>query len=114
MSSPGTSSRNMRRNAVNNLMLGLCGLCAFLTVSTLFVVLGFLAYNGISSVNLNFFIKLPLSPGQIGGGMANATRRLAPRPNETAIASSTRRRSCVSGTSRRWRRPRSDIHSTVA
>ena len=67
-----TTLRNRRRNAVNNLMLGLCGLCAFLTVSTLFVVLGFLVYNGISSLNLDFFIKLPLAPGQQGGGMANA------------------------------------------
>ena len=72
MSSPVTSTRNRRRNVVNNLMLGLCGLCAFLTVSTLFVVLGFLVFNGISSVNFNFFTRLPLSPGQDGGGMANA------------------------------------------
>jgi phosphate transport system permease protein len=67
-----TAPRNRRRNAVNNIMLGLCGLCAFLTVFTLFIVLGFLLYNGVSSVNLDFFIKLPLSPGQEGGGMANA------------------------------------------
>jgi phosphate transport system permease protein len=67
-----SAARNRRRNAVNDVMLGLCGLCAFLTVSTLFVVLGFLVYNGISAVNLDFFIKLPLSPGQDGGGMANA------------------------------------------
>jgi phosphate transport system permease protein len=65
-------TRNARRNGFNKLMLGLCGLCAFLTVSTLFVVLGFLVYNGLSSVSLNFFTKLPLSPGQEGGGMANA------------------------------------------
>jgi phosphate transport system permease protein len=68
----GTSSRNRRRNAINNLLLGLCGLCAILTVSVLFVVLGFLVYNGISSISLDFFTKLPKAPGVDGGGMANA------------------------------------------
>jgi phosphate transport system permease protein len=66
------TSRNARRNAVNNTMLGLCGVCAFVTVSTLFVILGFLVYNGAKSVDLNFFTKLPLPPGQNGGGMGNA------------------------------------------
>jgi phosphate transport system permease protein len=65
-------SRNTRRNALNNFMLGLCGVFAFITVSTLFVILGFLVYNGGKSVDLNFFTKLPLPPGQDGGGMANA------------------------------------------
>ena len=64
--------RDKRRNAVNVFMLGLCAVCAFVTVSTLFVILGFLVYNGITSVSINFFTKLPLPPGQTGGGMANA------------------------------------------
>ena len=63
---------NRRRNIVNNVMLTLTGVCAFLTVSTLFVILGYLVYNGGKSVDRNFFTKLPLSPGQLGGGMANA------------------------------------------
>jgi phosphate transport system permease protein len=66
------TSRNSRRNAVNNVMLTLCGLCAAVTVSTLFVILAYLIYNGGKSVNLSFFTKLPLPPGQVGGGMANA------------------------------------------
>jgi len=66
------TSRNSRRNALNYFMLGLCGICAFVTVSTLFLILGFLVYNGGKSVDLNFFTKLPLPPGQDGGGMANA------------------------------------------
>src|SRR6202167_5935178 len=66
------TARNTRRKGVNVFMLGLCGLCAFITVSTLFVILGFLVYNGATSVNLNFFTKLPLPPGKDGGGMANA------------------------------------------
>jgi phosphate transport system permease protein len=53
-------------------MLTLCGLCAILTVSTLFFTLGYLIYNGGKSVSIDFFTKLPLSPGETGGGMANA------------------------------------------
>jgi phosphate transport system permease protein len=53
-------------------MLSLSGVCAFLTVSTLFVILAYLVYNGGKSVNLDFFTKLPTAPGQPGGGMANA------------------------------------------
>lgn len=65
-------TRNTRRNGFNNVMLTLCGVCAFLTVSTLFLILGYLIYNGGKSVDLNFFTKLPLGPGELGGGMANA------------------------------------------
>jgi phosphate transport system permease protein len=65
-------TRNSRRNAVNNIMLTLCGVCAVLTVSTLFLILGYLLYNGGKSLSLDFFTKLPLAPGQAGGGIANA------------------------------------------
>jgi phosphate transport system permease protein len=64
--------RRTRRNVLNNIMLTLTGVCTFLTVSTLFLILGFLIYNGWRSVDWNFFTKLPLSPGEVGGGMANA------------------------------------------
>ena len=53
-------------------MLSLSGVCAFLTVSTLFVILGYLLYNGGKSVNLDFFTQLPRPTGETGGGMANA------------------------------------------
>jgi phosphate transport system permease protein len=66
------TSRNQRRRVLNDVMLTLTGVCAFLTVSTLFLILGYLLYNGGKSVDLNFFTKLPLPPGQLGGGMANA------------------------------------------
>jgi phosphate transport system permease protein len=65
-------SRSLWRKAVNNVMLTLTGVCAFLTVSTLFLILGYLVYNGGKSLDWNFFTKLPLSPGEDGGGMANA------------------------------------------
>ena len=65
-------NRTWRRNAVNYIMLALTAVCALLTVSVLFVILGFLVFNGFKSLDWNFFTKLPLSPGETGGGMANA------------------------------------------
>jgi phosphate transport system permease protein len=60
------------RHAVNNVMLSLTGICAFVTASALFLILGYLIWNGGKSLDWNFFTKLPLSPGELGGGMANA------------------------------------------
>lgn len=64
--------RTQRRNILNNVMLTLTGVCTFVTVSVLFVILGFLIWNGFRSLDWNFFTKLPLSPGETGGGLANA------------------------------------------
>jgi phosphate transport system permease protein len=65
-------NRTARRKLISNIMMALTGLCAFLTVSTLFVILGILLWNGGKSVDWNFFTQLPKSPGETGGGMANA------------------------------------------
>jgi phosphate transport system permease protein len=64
--------RLLRRKIVNGVMLALTALCTLITCSTLFVVLGYLLWNGGSAIDWNFFTKLPLSPGEAGGGMANA------------------------------------------
>jgi phosphate transport system permease protein len=61
-----------RRNILNNVMLTLTGICTVLTSSVLFLVLGFLIFNGWRSLNWDFFTQLPLSAGETGGGMANA------------------------------------------
>jgi phosphate transport system permease protein len=53
-------------------MLSLTGACALFTVSVLIFILGYLVWNGGSSVNWNFFTKLPTPVGESGGGMANA------------------------------------------
>lgn len=66
------SVRLIRRKIVNAVMLTLTGLCTLITASTLLVILGYLVWNGASSIDWNFFTKLPLSPGETGGGMANA------------------------------------------
>jgi phosphate transport system permease protein len=53
-------------------MLSLTGVCAFMTVSVLFFILGYLVYYGGKSLSLSFFTQLPAPVGQTGGGMANA------------------------------------------
>jgi phosphate transport system permease protein len=60
------------RKLVNNVMLGLTAVCTVVTVSALFLILGYLVYYGGSSLDWNFFTKLPLPSGEVGGGMANA------------------------------------------
>jgi len=48
------------------------GVCAFISVSVLFLILGYLIYNGGTSINWAFFTQLPKPVGETGGGMANA------------------------------------------
>ncbi|HXJ45397.1 MAG TPA: phosphate ABC transporter permease PstA [Candidatus Dormibacteraeota bacterium] len=60
------------RKFVSGTMLTLTGVCAAVAVSVLFFILGYLVYHGGSSINWNFFTKLPAPVGENGGGMANA------------------------------------------
>jgi phosphate transport system permease protein len=65
-------STSFRRRAVNLVMLGMTAFCAVLTLSALAFILGYLVYQGGSSVDLAFFTRLPAPVGESGGGMANA------------------------------------------
>lgn len=62
----------VRRKVVSAVMLSLTGVCALLSVSVLFFVLGYLFVHGGSSLSWDFFTKLPAPVGETGGGMANA------------------------------------------
>ncbi len=66
------SARVKWRRFVSNFMLTLTGVCALVAVSVLFFILGYLVYNGGTSINWAFFTKLPAPVGEAGGGMANA------------------------------------------
>ncbi len=66
------SNRLRWRKFVSHFMLTMTGLCAFVAVAVLFFILGYLVYHGGTSVNWNFFTKLPAPVGEVGGGMANA------------------------------------------
>jgi len=60
------------RKLVSGFMLTLTGICAAVAVSALFFILGYLVYHGGTSINWDFFTKLPAPAGEPGGGMANA------------------------------------------
>ena len=66
------SPRLRWRKFVSNFMLTMTGVCALIAVSVLFFILGYLVYHGGSSINWDFFTKLPTPVGEAGGGMANA------------------------------------------
>ncbi len=66
------SARLIWRKSLNVTMLSLTGLCALLTVSALFFILGYLMWNGGKDLSWSFFTRLPAPVGEIGGGMANA------------------------------------------
>jgi phosphate transport system permease protein len=66
------SARLLWRKTLNVTMLSLTGLCALLTVSALFFILGYLMWNGGKDLSWNFFTRLPAPVGEVGGGMANA------------------------------------------
>jgi phosphate transport system permease protein len=66
------SVRLLWRKSLNVTMLTLTGLCALLTVSALFFILGYLMWNGGKDLSWNFFTRLPAPVGELGGGMANA------------------------------------------
>jgi phosphate transport system permease protein len=67
-----SSPRIIWRKSLNYVMLTLTGIAAFAVVSVLFLILGYLIWNGGTSLSLNFFTQLPKPVGETGGGMANA------------------------------------------
>jgi len=60
------------RKTLNYVMLTLTGVAAFGVVSILFLILGYLIWNGGRSLSWSFFTQLPKPVGESGGGMANA------------------------------------------
>jgi phosphate transport system permease protein len=60
------------RKLKSDLMVGMTVLATVIALVPLFLVLGYLLDKGASSVNWDFFTKMPAPVGQPGGGMANA------------------------------------------
>jgi phosphate transport system permease protein len=65
-------ARLIWRKSLNVVMLALTGVAAFGVVLVLFMILGYLVWNGGKSLNWAFFTQLPKPVGETGGGMANA------------------------------------------
>jgi phosphate transport system permease protein len=64
--------RLLWRKSLNVVMLTLTGVACFAVVAVLFMILGYLIWNGGKSLNWAFFTQLPKPVGEVGGGMANA------------------------------------------
>lgn len=60
------------RKAMNNVVTGLALLATALVLVPLAAILVYLFYKGFSSLNLDFFTKMPSPPGEVGGGVANS------------------------------------------
>ena len=62
----------LKRRVLNRFMLFLSYGSAAFGVLVLFLILSYIIIKGASSINLDFFIKLPKPTGETGGGIANA------------------------------------------
>jgi phosphate transport system permease protein len=78
------------RAGIDGAATGLAVLSTVLVVAPLVAIFIYLVYKGASSLNLDFFTKIPKPVGEVGGGMANAIvgsaillalASLVPRPN---------------------------------
>jgi phosphate transport system permease protein len=65
-------NRTARRKFVSGLVVVLCGLAVAVALVPLFFVFAYVLQKGFSSLNWDFFTKMPKPVGESGGGMANA------------------------------------------
>ncbi|MDT4954248.1 MAG: phosphate transport system permease protein [Acidobacteriota bacterium] len=63
--------QNNRRRLTNTIMTTLTALCAFIAVTILALILGYIAYRGVTSINLQFLMDTPKPVGE-GGGIGHA------------------------------------------
>jgi phosphate transport system permease protein len=66
-----TLARISRRRVTNTIMTSVTALCAFVAVTILLLILGYIAYRGITAINLQFLTDTPKPVGE-GGGIGHA------------------------------------------
>jgi phosphate transport system permease protein len=64
--------RYVRRKAINAFVTGLVTSLTAISVAILVIIIGYIAINGITSIDLDFFIREPKPVGEPGGGIAQA------------------------------------------
>ena len=67
-----SSSTHYWRKSKNISMTLICLLSVILAVAPLFLIFFYTLSQGLSAINLDFFIQMPKPVGEAGGGMANA------------------------------------------
>jgi phosphate transport system permease protein len=60
------------RRITNSLVNGLAVLATVIVIAPLIAILFYLLKQGVTSLNWNFFTKIPVPVGEVGGGMENA------------------------------------------
>ncbi len=65
-------NRTARRKALSGFVVVLCGAAVVVALVPLFFVFAYVLQKGFSSLNWDFFTKMPKPVGEPGGGMANA------------------------------------------
>ena len=65
-------NRDVRRKLLSRLFVGACALSVLLALVPLAFVLFFVVSQGIQSLTLSFFTRMPVPVGETGGGMANS------------------------------------------
>ncbi len=65
-------ARYIRRKAMGAFMVGLLSSLTIIAVLILFLIVGYIAVNGVSGLNAAFFTQTPKPLGQKGGGIAQA------------------------------------------
>jgi len=60
-----------RRKAMNLLMTGLTAACTVFAIAILVIILGYIAFRGLSAISFQFLIDTPKPVGE-GGGIGNA------------------------------------------
>jgi len=68
----GVSSAAARARRWDRIMSGVLSVSFLLTVTPLFLILVYLIREGVTALNLDFFLHLPRPVGEQGGGLANA------------------------------------------
>src|SRR5215813_10324049 len=67
-----TDRRFSRRKLVERIAVGGAVCCTAVTVSLLWIILGYVIYRGGRAINWELLTALPTPPGDPGGGIANA------------------------------------------
>jgi phosphate transport system permease protein len=65
-------TRTTRRKLASSLFVGFCALSVLVALVPLGFVLFYVLREGVTSLNVDFFTKMPKPVGETGGGMANA------------------------------------------
>jgi phosphate transport system permease protein len=64
--------RYLRRKTINEVVTALVTSLTVFSVGILFIIVGYIAVKGVTSIDLDFFIREPKPVGEAGGGIAQA------------------------------------------